>query len=124
MVYQQSLEIERRLDRVLRLVRTGRYSTPMLAEKIGVSIPTISRCVTALRARGYDIKAENHGSGWRYALMGKSTEGKGREQISKSLRAKSSDTDSMARMPAEFNQTQLPTTQDPENLQIKRHNSE
>ena len=71
MVYQQSLEIERRLDRVLRLIRTGRYSTPMLADEIGVSIPTISRCVTALRARGHDIKAENHGTGWRYVLNNK-----------------------------------------------------
>jgi len=49
MVYQQSLDIERRLDRVLCLIRTGRYSTPMLAEKISVSIPTISRCGSALR---------------------------------------------------------------------------
>lgn len=69
MAYQQSLEIERRLDRVLRLIRTGRYSTPMLAEEVGVSIPTISRCVTALRTRGHDIKAENHGTGWRYVLV-------------------------------------------------------
>ena len=69
MAYQQSLEIEQRLDRVLRLIRTGRYSTPMLAEEVGVSIPTISRCVTALRARGHDIKAEKHGSGSRYVLL-------------------------------------------------------
>lgn len=68
MIYQQSLEIERRLDRVLRLIRTGRYSTPMLAEKVGVSIPTISRCVSALRLRGHDIKAENDANGWRYVL--------------------------------------------------------
>lgn len=70
MVYQQSLEIERRLDRVLCLIRTGLYSTPMLANEIGVSIPTISRCVTALKARGYDIKATKHGDGWRYAVAG------------------------------------------------------
>jgi biotin operon repressor len=69
MIYQQSLEIERRLDHVLRLIRTGRYSTPMLAEEVGVSIPTISRCVTTLRARGHDIRAENHGSRWRYILV-------------------------------------------------------
>lgn len=42
MVYQQSLEIERRLAHVLSLIRTGQYSTPMLAEEVGVSIPTIS----------------------------------------------------------------------------------
>ena len=52
MPFERSLEIERRLDDILRLIRTGRYSTPMLAEEVGVSIPTISRCVTALRRRG------------------------------------------------------------------------
>ncbi|HVX13101.1 MAG TPA: HTH domain-containing protein [Pirellulales bacterium] len=76
MVYQQSLEIERRLDRVLRLIRSGRYSSPMLAEELGVSIPTISRCVNALRGRGHSIRAENHGSGWRYVLIGKASRSK------------------------------------------------
>lgn len=66
--YQRSLEIEQRLDRVLRLICTGRYSAPMLAETVGVSIPTISRCVTALRERGHDIRAGRQGSGWRYVL--------------------------------------------------------
>ncbi len=66
MPFERSLEIERRLDDVLRLIRTGRFSTPMLAEEVGVSIPTISRCVTALRLRGNDIRAEKHGEGWRY----------------------------------------------------------
>jgi type I restriction enzyme, R subunit len=45
MPFERCLEIERRLANVLRLIRTGRYSTPALAEKVGVSIPTISRCV-------------------------------------------------------------------------------
>lgn len=67
-LYQRSREIEQRLDHVLRLIRTGRYSTPTLAETIGVSIPTISRCVAALRERGHDIRARRQGSGWRYML--------------------------------------------------------
>jgi biotin operon repressor len=71
MVYARSLEIGKRLDDVLRLIRTGRYSAPKLAEKINVSIPTISRCVTALREKGHDIRAEKHGDGWRYVLAGK-----------------------------------------------------
>ena len=71
MIYQRSLEIERRLDDVLRLIRTGRFSTPMLAEEVGVSIPTISRCVNALRDRGHDIRAEKHSDGWRYVLARK-----------------------------------------------------
>ena len=71
MPFERSLEIERRLDDVLRLIRTGRYSTPMLAEQVGVSIPTISRCVTALRVRGHDIRAERHPEGWRYVTTSK-----------------------------------------------------
>jgi biotin operon repressor len=73
MPFERSLEIERRLDDVLRLIRTGRYSTPMLAEEVGVSIPTISRCVTALRERGFDIKAQKEAKGWRYILATKPT---------------------------------------------------
>ena len=69
MPFERSLEIERRLDHVLRLIRTGRFSTPMLADEVGVSIPTISRCVTALRERGHDIRAERHDGGWRYVLV-------------------------------------------------------
>lgn len=68
MPFERSLEIERRLDDVLRLIRTGRFSTPMLAEAVGVSIPTISRCVTALRQRGHDIRAEKSAKGWTYVL--------------------------------------------------------
>lgn len=76
MPFERSLEIERRLDDVLRLIRTGRFSTPMLAEEVGVSIPTISRCVTALRLRGHDIRAEKHGDGWRYVVAEKQNPGR------------------------------------------------
>ena len=69
MPFERSLEIERRLDEVLRLIRTGRFSTPMLAEEVGVSIPTISRIVAALRLRGHDIEAERTNQGWRYRLL-------------------------------------------------------
>jgi len=71
MAYQRSLEIADRLDAVLKLIRTGQFSTPMLAEKIGVSVPTISRIVAALRSRGYDIRADHEGNNWRYVLAAK-----------------------------------------------------
>lgn len=71
MPFERSLEIERRLDAVLRLIRTGRFSTPMLAEELGVSIPTISRCVTALRVRGYEIHSLRGTEGWFYVLKTK-----------------------------------------------------
>jgi len=66
--YQQTLEIHERLEAVLRLIKTGRYSTPALAEEVGVSIPTISRLVAALREQGHDIQAERTSKGWRYIL--------------------------------------------------------
>lgn len=69
MRYQRSLEIEQRLHTVLELIQDGRYSTPGLAAEIGVSIPTISRCVEALRERGHDIRAERTERGWRYVLQ-------------------------------------------------------
>ena len=58
MLYQHSLENHDRIEVVLGLIKTGRYSTPALAEKVGVSIPTISRIVASLREQGHDIQAE------------------------------------------------------------------
>jgi biotin operon repressor len=72
MRYQRSLEIEKRLEDVLRLIKVGKYSTPALAAEIGVSIPTISRCVEALRMRGHDIRALREPEGWRYVLINRS----------------------------------------------------
>jgi biotin operon repressor len=69
MRYRKSLEIEQRLAEVLRLVQTGHYSTPLLAEALGVSIPTVSRYVAALRERGNDIRAVRHPEGWRYVAV-------------------------------------------------------
>lgn len=71
MRYQKSFEIELRLAEALRLIQTGCYSTPLLAEALGVSIPTVSRYVTALRQRGHDIRAERHNDGWRYTTRPK-----------------------------------------------------
>jgi biotin operon repressor len=68
MRYKKSLEIEQRLAEALRLIQTGQYSTPMLAEQLDVSIPTVSRYVTALRERGHDIRAMKAAGGWRFVL--------------------------------------------------------
>jgi DNA-binding transcriptional ArsR family regulator len=76
MLYQRSLEIERRLETALELIRSGEYSTPMLAEKLGVSIPTVSRHVTALRERGHNIRSERRERGWRFVLDGKPMNGR------------------------------------------------
>lgn len=68
MLYQRSLDIEQRLQSVLELVRAGKYSTATIAEELGVSVPTVSRAVTALRQRGYDIRSERRGNAWRFVL--------------------------------------------------------
>jgi biotin operon repressor len=68
MVYRRSQEIENRLALVLRLLRKGRYSTPKLAAKLGVSVPTISRCIESLRDRGYVIRSLRSGDTWRYVV--------------------------------------------------------
>lgn len=78
MIYQRSQAIEQRLAEVIRLVRTGRYSTPRLAEKLGVSVPTISRCIESLRDRGYTIRSVRNRGGWTYRLDGTVRAGRAR----------------------------------------------
>jgi predicted DNA-binding transcriptional regulator YafY len=73
MQYQRSLDIDQRLQTALRLIRSGGYSAPMLAEQLGVSIPTVSRDVTALRDRGHEIRSERKAEGWRYVLAEKAS---------------------------------------------------
>jgi biotin operon repressor len=68
MLYEKSLGIERRLNELVRLIRSGRHSTPALAEKLGVSVPTISRDITALRQRGYGIRSVRLPRHWAYEL--------------------------------------------------------
>lgn len=68
MVYQRSYEIESRLENLLQLIKTGRYSTPQLAAVLHVSHPTVSRCISALRQRGYMIESVKGPQGWAYKL--------------------------------------------------------
>ena len=68
MRYEKSLQIEQRLSELLELIQSGQYSTPELAEKVGVSVPTVSRSIQALRERGHKIIAEKAEGGWHYEL--------------------------------------------------------
>ena len=56
------------LAEALRLIATTQYSTPLLAEELGILIPTMSGYVAALRERGHDIRAAREAEGWRYAI--------------------------------------------------------
>ena len=68
MLYQRSRQIEDRLDALLALIQSGRYSTPTLADTLHISIPTISRGIDALRGRGHPIRAIRENNRWYYAL--------------------------------------------------------
>jgi len=71
MRYQKSFEIEQRLAMLLRLLAKGEYSTPALADTLGVSIPTVSRYIAALRDRGHEIRSMKHRGGWKYVVVEK-----------------------------------------------------
>ncbi len=77
MLYERSLTIEQRLTRVLKLIESGHHSASTLAIQLGVSIPTVSRCILALRQRGHVLRAIKYENGWTYELEGP-TDGKGR----------------------------------------------
>jgi biotin operon repressor len=68
MLYERSRQIEDRLDALLRMIQSGRYSTPALAAALNISIPTVSRSIDALRGRGYAIRAVHENNIWYYAL--------------------------------------------------------
>ena len=67
-MYAKSQQIERRLRDVVELVREGSYSAGQLAAALEVSIPTVSRCIGALRERGYQVRAIHRPDGWAYTL--------------------------------------------------------
>lgn len=68
MRYEKSLQIEQRLSELLELIQSGQYSTPELADRVGVSVPTVSRSIQVLRERGHEIIAEKAEAGWHYEL--------------------------------------------------------
>jgi biotin operon repressor len=68
MHYEKSWQIEQRLIETLELIQAGKYSTPELAERLGVSVPTVSRSIQALRERGNAIIAEKVKGSWHYEL--------------------------------------------------------
>lgn len=69
MLYGRLFAIERRLGNLVELIRSGRHSTPALAQRLGVSVPTISRDITALRQRGYGIRSVRLSDHWAYELV-------------------------------------------------------
>lgn len=69
MDYDRALEIGQRFAAIVDLIRTGRHSTRSMAAELGVSEPTISRCLAALRHRGYLIEPRRRERGWCFVLV-------------------------------------------------------
>jgi len=86
MLYDKTLEIEKRLQNLLALVRVGDSSAPAIAAHLGVSVPTVSRLINALRRRGFEITAEKSGRTWRYTVI----EGNARSRKTSNKRQKAS----------------------------------
>ena len=66
MICRRSQAIESLLRDALKLIRSGDYSTPTLARMLGLSQPSVSRRVTALRERGYAIRSIKDDNSWSY----------------------------------------------------------
>ena len=69
MRYERALAISERHERLIELIRTGEYSTPALAEKLGVSEQTIYRDIDHMKKSGYSIRSQKHANGWAYHLL-------------------------------------------------------
>lgn len=69
MIYERTLAIGQRFAAILDLIRAGQHSTRTLAAALSVSEPTISRCLAALRHRGYQIEPRRKGQTWCFVLV-------------------------------------------------------
>jgi DeoR/GlpR family transcriptional regulator of sugar metabolism len=68
MRYRKALAIPSRLDKLIKLIRSGAYSSLDLAKKLKVSEQTIYRDVGHLKETGYGICSKKHATGWAYHL--------------------------------------------------------
>jgi DeoR/GlpR family transcriptional regulator of sugar metabolism len=68
MLYERTIGITRRHERLLRLIRSGEFSTPALAKELGVSDQTIYRDILHLKRSGYTIRPRRRAGGWFYVL--------------------------------------------------------
>jgi len=66
--YERTTAISDRHASLLELIRDGDLSSKLLAEKLGVSEPTVNRDIEFLRSRGYEINAVRVDSKWAYRI--------------------------------------------------------
>ncbi len=68
MRYDRAIAISKRHDEILALVRSGSYSSPALAKKLGVSEPTVYRDILFLKRQGYRIESVRLSENWAYVF--------------------------------------------------------
>ncbi|MCH8156725.1 MAG: helix-turn-helix domain-containing protein [Nitrospinae bacterium] len=66
--YDRAIAISKRHEALLALVRSGSYSSPALAKKLGVSEPTVYRDILFLKRQGHRIESVRLSSNWAYQL--------------------------------------------------------
>ncbi len=67
-MYERVHKIDARLKSLLVLINASKYSASKLAQKLNISVATVSRDGEALRQRGYEIKSTRDKKGWHYEL--------------------------------------------------------
>ena len=68
MRYGRSVAITTRHHRLIELISSGDFSSPVLAKMLAVSEQTIYRDIDFLKARGYAIQSVRLTKGWAYKL--------------------------------------------------------
>ncbi len=69
MLYDRTFGISRRHHRLVRLVRSGGFSTPTLAKELGVSDQTVYRDILHLKRSGFVIRSKRQSGRWAYVLV-------------------------------------------------------
>lgn len=69
MRYERSLAVTKRLADLLALIQRGLYSSPALAEKLGVSEQTVYRDIVFLKGQGHAIRSVKLSSNWAYRIV-------------------------------------------------------
>ncbi|MCC9645200.1 helix-turn-helix domain-containing protein [Rhodopirellula sp. JC740] len=69
MRYQRSATISDRHAAIIEMIQADDLSSRALAERLGVSEPTINRDIEYLRSNGYEIKAVRVDQRWAYRLI-------------------------------------------------------
>ena len=68
MRYDRAVAISKRHEELLALVKSGSYSSPALAQKLGVSEQTVYRDILFLKQQGHQIQSVRLSANWAYMI--------------------------------------------------------